>query len=66
MNKIEEYAFRQGLRQVNEGGLNRIMAHGKYGFIIISANRKYDTCTSFSNNSCIIITIAYFTCRTIC
>lgn len=40
MNKIEKYAFRQGLRQVNEGGLNRIMAHGKYGFIIISANRS--------------------------
>ena len=40
MDKIEEYAFRQGLRQVNEGGLNRIMAHGKYGFIIISANRS--------------------------
>lgn len=40
MDKIEEYAFRQGLRQINEGGLNRIMAHGKYGFIIISANRS--------------------------
>ena len=35
--------------------------------IIISVKRAYDTCsTSYSNNSCIIITIAYFTCRTIC
>lgn len=33
-------AFRQGLRKIDEGGLNRIMSHGKYGFIIISANRS--------------------------
>lgn len=34
------YAFRMGLRRIDEGGINRIMSHGKYGFIVISANRS--------------------------
>lgn len=40
MEKFEELAFRRGLRRINEGGVNRIMQHGKHGFIIISANRS--------------------------
>lgn len=33
-------AFKKGLRKIDEGGVNRILSHGKYGFIIISANRS--------------------------
>lgn len=33
-------AFRKGLRRIDEGGVNRILSHGKYGFIVISANRS--------------------------
>ena len=40
MKKIEEIAFRKGLRKINEGGINRIMSHGENGFIVISANRS--------------------------
>ena len=40
MDRIEEYAFRSGLRRLDEGGLNRIMYHGRHGFIVISANRS--------------------------
>lgn len=36
----EQIAFRRGLRRIDEGGVNRIMYHGKHGFIIISANRS--------------------------
>lgn len=39
--EINEYAFfKKGLRLINEAGINRILSHGKYGFIIISANRS--------------------------
>lgn len=40
MNKLEEIAFKRGLRKINEGGINRIMRHGENGFIVISANRS--------------------------
>lgn len=36
----ELLAFRHGFRRIDEGGLNRIKSHGKYGFIVISANRS--------------------------
>lgn len=42
----EIMAFRKGLRRIDESGLNRIMWHGKHGFIIISANRT----EIYSNN----------------
>jgi len=32
--------FGKGLRKLTESGINRIMSHGKSGFIIISANRS--------------------------
>ena len=40
MDRIEEYAFRSGLRRLDEGGLNRIMYHGRHSFIVISVNRS--------------------------
>lgn len=41
IKKFNEIAFRKGLRQINEGGLNRIMYHGReHGMIVISANRS--------------------------
>lgn len=33
-------AIKKGLRRIDEGGLNRIMHHGRHGFIVISANRS--------------------------
>ena len=39
-NSLSQEAFMRGLRKIDESGLNRIMSHGKYGFIIISANRS--------------------------
>ena len=38
--RIDEIAFKKGLRRIDEKGLNRIINHGKYGFIIISGNRS--------------------------
>lgn len=35
----EKY-FKSGLRKINESGINRILSHGKHGFIIVSANRS--------------------------
>lgn len=32
--------FNKGIREINESGINRILSHGKYGLIIISANRS--------------------------
>ena len=40
MNKINDAAFNKGLRTINESGINRILSHGKYGMVIISANRS--------------------------
>lgn len=40
MTIIEEYAFGNGLRRIDEGGLNRIMYHGRYGFVVVLANRS--------------------------
>ena len=39
-------AFRKGWRRINETSTNRIMNHGKYGFIIVSGCR----CDIFSDN----------------
>lgn len=55
MDKIEEYAFTHGLRRLDEGGLNRIMYHGRYGFIVISANRS----EIYSDNPEINLTTEY-------
>lgn len=33
-------AFRKGWRRIDETSMNRIMSHGKYGFIIVSASRS--------------------------
>ena len=49
MKKEDEKAFTEGLRRIDEGGINRIMYHGQYGFIIISANRS-DIYSSNPNN----------------
>lgn len=32
--------YKQGWKPINEAGLNRIMTHGKHGFIIISSQRS--------------------------
>lgn len=55
MNAIEEYTFKNGLRKLDEGGLNRIMYHGRNGFIVISANRS----EIYSKNSQLDLTPEY-------
>lgn len=55
MDKIEEYTLKSGLRPITEGGLNRIMFHGRNGFIVISANRS----EIYSSNSKLDLTPTY-------
>lgn len=40
MDKLDEIAFKKGLRRIDEKGVNRILSHGKYGFVIVSSNRS--------------------------
>ena len=38
MDKLDEIAFKKGLRRIDEKGVNRILSHGEHGFVIVSSN----------------------------
>lgn len=39
-SRIYEIYQRHLIRPINESGINRMLSHGKYGFVVISANRS--------------------------